>query len=211
MQPIALQSSLCDRHEGSSADRTPSADLRKIPLMLKSPGEDITIVLMNVEPWLSGTRSDEDPVRAAVLYSFDHAIADIRKWTAGLTEEKLWAVRGDVGSVGFHIRHIAGSVDRLTTYAVGGQLSEQQMAELKNEAVPGQPLSELLTSLETTLKRAGQALLELGDIDYTTVREIGRKRVPVPLGVLLVHVAEHTQRHVGEVIVTTKLVRGTWQ
>jgi uncharacterized damage-inducible protein DinB len=166
---------------------------------------------MNVEPWMSGTRADLDPLRAAVLYSFDHAIGDVEKWTEGLTDESLWAVNGNVGSVGFHIRHIAGSANRLVTYAAGGQLSAEQMAELKSEAEPGQPLNELLASFRSVLESSGQTIRDLDASDYSAVREIGRKRVPVPLGVLLVHIAEHTQRHVGSMIVTTKLVKGSWR
>jgi hypothetical protein len=167
---------------------------------------------MSIEPWLQGGHEELDPVQAAVLYSFKHARADVEKWSSLLTEEQLWTRCGDVGSAGWHIRHIAGSVDRLTTYAAGGQLSEAQMTTLAGEKENSGPQrAELLAFVNETLDRCGDTIRSLDPSTWRTVREIGRKRVPVPLGVLLVHIAEHTQRHVGELIVTVKLVRGEWR
>jgi hypothetical protein len=167
---------------------------------------------MNVEPWLRGGHDDLDPLQAAVLYSFEHAKADIEKWTSTLSEEQLWHQHGTVGSPGWHARHIAGSVDRLTTYAAGGQLGEAQLAALQDEKQPGGPSQpELLAYINETLDRCGNTIRSLDPSTWRSVRGIGRKRVPVPLGVLLVHIAEHTQRHVGELIVTVKLVRGDWR
>jgi hypothetical protein len=167
---------------------------------------------MSVEPWLLGGHEDLDPIQAALLYSFQHASADIAQWTALLSEDELWSQYGKVGSPGWHVRHIGGSVDRLTTYAAGEQLSEAQMAALQMEKEPRGPnRAELLASVDETLSRCGDTIRSLDPSTWRTVREIGRKRVPVQLGVLLVHIAEHTQRHVGELIVTVKLVRGDWR
>ncbi|HYO83895.1 MAG TPA: DinB family protein [Bryobacteraceae bacterium] len=163
---------------------------------------------MSTEPWLSGSRADLQPVPAALLYCFDHALLDIQKWTDGLSTEQVWTAPGEVGSIGFHLRHIAGSVDRLMTYARGEQLDDQQLTALKNEGAPGATRTELIDVMRSVFESAGRTLQRVDVSTLTQIREIGRKRVPVPLGVLLVHIAEHTQRHVGEVIVTAKLVRG---
>ena len=162
-----------------------------------------------MEPWMSGTLTDLHPLQAALLYSLEHARQDIVRWTSGLPDQSLWLRIGDIAPAAFHIRHIGGSVDRLLTYAAGKQLSEAQMQELHLEQQPGGETSrtELFENFAAKLQSAEETVRQLDLSDANAVREIGRKRIPVPLGVLLVHIAEHTQRHVGEAIVTMKLAR----
>lgn len=161
---------------------------------------------MSTEPWMRGDLRHLDPIQAAVLYSFRHAQEDIAEWLGRMPGDSLWTRVGDLASPGFHVRHIAGSVDRLVTYASGQQLSEAQLAELKAESTPGGTVTELLESLEARLTQAAEVIRSLQPKTYSEIREIGRKKIPVPLGTLLVHIAEHTQRHVGELIVTVKAV-----
>jgi hypothetical protein len=161
-----------------------------------------------MEPWLTGKWNDLPPIVAAVLYSFEHARDDLRRWTADLTDEQIWRRSGDVAPVGFHIRHIAGSVDRLMTYAIGTQLSAEQMKELEAEKSPeGISRDELLAVLDRKLAQAESVIRSFDPSGLEAIREIGRRRTPVPLGVLLIHIAEHTQRHVGAAIVTAKTAR----
>jgi hypothetical protein len=161
---------------------------------------------MSTEPWMRGYLKDLDPIQAAVLYSFRHAQEDIREWIRRIPEDHLWIQCGKLASAGFHVRHIAGSVDRLITYAEGRQLTDTQMEYLKNEHSPGGTLPELLELLDGNLARAESIIRSLDPGTYGEIREIGRKRIPVPLGTLLVHIAEHTQRHVGELIMTVKVI-----
>ena len=165
---------------------------------------------MSAEPWLRGTVTDLDPVRAAVLYSFQHAREDIEAWISRMPEEDLCMGFGNVASVGFHIRHIAGSIDRLVTYAQGSQLSEEQMQSMRTENSGIASRAELMKVLDESFNKA-EAVLRSLDPAYSTIREIGRRKVPVPLGVLLVHIAEHTQRHVGEIIMTVKIATGEYR
>ena len=161
-----------------------------------------------MEPWLTGKLNDVSPLLAALLYSFEQTREDLRRWTDGLSEEQIWRRSGEIGSVGFHIRHIAGSVDRLLTYADGGQLDERQLLELKSEQNDGGlSRDQLLALLDEKLSKAETVVRAIDPSSFSAVREIGRKRTPVPLGVLLVHISEHTQRHVGAAIVTSKIVR----
>jgi uncharacterized damage-inducible protein DinB len=161
-----------------------------------------------MEPWLTGEITDLHPIQAALLYSFQQATQDLRQWTEGLTDEQIWRRNGKVAPVGFHIRHIAGSVDRLMTYAMGKQMDDRQMQALKQEQSESGPgREELLGALEDQFFRSAEVVRSIDVAALTEIREIGRKRIPVPLGVLLVHISEHTQRHVGEAIVTTKTVR----
>jgi uncharacterized damage-inducible protein DinB len=158
---------------------------------------------------MTGTLSDLHPLQAALLYSLEHARQDIARWTSDLPDEALWLRVGDIAPAAFHIRHIGGSVERLLTYAAGWQLSEAQMQELQAEQQPDGQASttQLFEYFEAKLQTAGETIRQLDVRDLNAVREIGRKRIPVPLGVLLAHIAEHTQRHVGEAIITLKLAR----
>ena len=111
------------------------------------------------------------------------------------------------GSVGFHMRHVAGSIDRLLTYLEKKQLSEKQMAALETEKQGGASRETLLAELDSAF-RAGEDLVR--SIDPSTLaerREVGRKRLPTTVIGLLTHIAEHTQRHVGQAVCTAKLVR----
>ena len=162
-----------------------------------------------MEPWMTGTLIDLHPMQAALVYSLEHARQDIAHWTTGLADEALWLGVGDIAPAAFHIRHIGGSVDRLLTYAAGRQLSEAQMQELQAEQQAGGETSrsELFEYFASKLQHAEETVRGLDVTDLNALREIGRKRIPVPLGVLLTHIAEHTQRHVGEAIITLKLAR----
>src|SRR5688572_11245357 len=108
-----------------------------------------------MEPWLTGKLNYVSPVIAALLYSFEQTREDLRRWTDGLSEEQIWRRSGEIGSVGFHIRHIAGSVDRLITYADGRQLDELQLAQLKGEQTDGGlSRDQLLALLDEKLSKA---------------------------------------------------------
>ena len=159
------------------------------------------------EPWLRGPLEDVHPLLAPIFYSFQQAREDLRHWTAGITTEQLWARPMGFGSIGFHVRHIGGSVERLLTYAVGGELSESQLSEIEKEMEPGQELSDLLIELDRRLTAAEQLVRTLDPASLAEPRQVGRKRLPTTLGGLLTHIAEHTQRHVGEAIVTVKVVK----
>jgi hypothetical protein len=160
------------------------------------------------EPWLRGPVEDAHPVVGAVLHSFQQAREDLAKWTEGLSPEELWARPAGVTPVGAQIRHIAGSVDRLSTYLQGLQLSDTQLLELKREAEAGANRRELLDSLDSILARVERLCRGLDPAAFADARAVGRKRLPTTVIGLLIHMAEHTQRHVGQAIVTAKVVRG---
>jgi uncharacterized damage-inducible protein DinB len=166
---------------------------------------------MSAEPWLRGGITDLDPVRAAVLYSFQHAREDIAEWTSRMPEADLCMRFGSVASAGFHIRHIAGSVERLMTYAQGKQLTDEQLQSMREENEGIFSRAELLATLDQSFERAEAVLRSLDPAQYGEIRQIGRRNIPVPLGVLLVHIAEHTQRHVGEIIMTVKIANEAYR
>ena len=160
-----------------------------------------------VEPWLRGTYAEVPPPARAVLHALELAGDDVKKWTEGLTEAEVQARPLGLSSIARQLRHIAGSVDRILTYAEGGQLSAQQLAELKAEETGNEELSLLLTQIDTSLGKAAARVRVLAGADLNTPRAVGRKQLPTTLGGALIHVADHTQRHVGQVVTTAKVLR----
>jgi uncharacterized damage-inducible protein DinB len=160
-----------------------------------------------VEPWLRGTHDNVSAVGRGVLHAFDLALDDLTKWTAGLTDLEAHAQPLGLPAVSFHLKHIARSTDRLLTYAEGGQISGDQLALLKSEQTGSETLAELLAEVETSFSNASDRVRVLATADFNTFRGVGRKQLPTSIGGALVHVADHTQRHVGQVVTTAKVLK----
>jgi uncharacterized damage-inducible protein DinB len=110
--------------------------------------------------------------------------------------------------VGFHLRHIAGSTGRLMTYLQGSALNPEQLASLEVEHVPaGAGRTELLALLDEAFRDAETVVRAIDPATLAEPRTVGRKHLPTTVIGLLVHIAEHTQRHVGQAISAAKRVR----
>jgi uncharacterized damage-inducible protein DinB len=160
----------------------------------------------SLEPWLRGGETDVPAVARAVLHALQLADEDLRKWCGRLSDQELNFCPAGTASVAFHIRHLARSVDRLLSYAEGRTLSEEQMALLKSEAEPGANRAELFAELAAALADATTRVRMLAQVNPEDARTVGKKQLPTTVGGLLVHVADHTQRHVGQAIITAKMV-----
>jgi len=158
------------------------------------------------EPWLRGTHSEVPAVVRAVLHALELAGEDLDRWCSGLTDSEVNRSIGGNAPVSFHLRHIAGSLDRLLTYAEGRQLNDEQLQTMKSENAPGATLSACLASLHAALQRSMDRVRAFSSADLEAPRSVGRKALPTTAGGLLVHVADHTQRHVGQAITTAKFV-----
>jgi uncharacterized damage-inducible protein DinB len=158
------------------------------------------------EPWLRGTLADVRAVPRAVLHALELAREDIERWCSGLSDEQLNARLAGIAPVAFHIRHIARSVDRLLTYAEGGKLTEDQIAALKTELDAGATRSDLFAELTAALSRGAARIRALDSERLDDARKVGKRGLPTTVGGLLVHVADHTQRHVGQAVTTSKIV-----
>jgi uncharacterized damage-inducible protein DinB len=157
------------------------------------------------EPWMRGPIEGVHPLVAPILYSFQQAREDIAKYTEALTANQLWESPHGFGSVGFHILHIAGSTDRLMTYLQGRQLTEAQLATLLAEkSTTGLSRKELLGHLDHAFRSAEAVVRALDPATLAESREVGRQRLPSTVIGLLTHIAEHTQRHVGQAISAAK-------
>jgi uncharacterized damage-inducible protein DinB len=164
------------------------------------------------EPWLRGTYSDVPAVGRAVLHALALALDDIAKWTEGLADAEVHSQPLGLASVAFHLRHIARSVDRILTYAEGGQLTADQLAAFKAEQAPptnerNESLATLLGEVEASFSNASDRIRTLASADFNLFRGVGRKQLPTSIGGALIHVADHTQRHVGQVVTTAKVLK----
>lgn len=159
------------------------------------------------EPWLRGTHSDVPAVGRAVLHALDLALDDLTRWTEGLTDSEVQAQPLGLTPVAFHLRHIARATDRILTYAEGGQLSSEQLSALKAESAGTETLPELLAEVKASFSNAAERVRTLSTADFNTPRGVGRRQLPTSIGGALIHVADHTQRHVGQVVTTAKVLK----
>jgi uncharacterized damage-inducible protein DinB len=161
-----------------------------------------------VEPWLRGTLTDMDAVRRQVLHALELAGEDVERWCAGLSDAEMNARPFGIAPVAFHLRHIARSLDRLLTYAEGRQLSGGQMDALRSELEPDAVAEAVLAEIRAGLSEAAKRVRMISPSSYEEARGVGRAMLPSTVGGLLVHCAEHTQRHVGQAATTAMVVVG---
>jgi uncharacterized damage-inducible protein DinB len=146
-----------------------------------------------------------------LLQPVAHALLQVRAEVHGLMEAfPENALRESVfgmASPGFHLQHISGVIDRLFTYAREESLSEKQMRQLKQEGLPlVDSLSSLLDRLDDQVDRALDQLKNTDPAMLTATRFVGRKRIPTTMIGLYVHAAEHGMRHLGQLLVTARVL-----
>ena len=159
------------------------------------------------EVWLRGPLPDVIPELQPVV----HSLLQVREEIAGaasLADGALWARPGGAASIGFHLTHLAGSLDRLLTYARGSALNAAQRAALEAEA--REDTSRRADDLvRTALSAIDAAIVQVRGTPLCTLdeaREVGRGRLPSTVLGLLVHAAEHAQRHSAQIITTRKVI-----
>jgi hypothetical protein len=159
-----------------------------------------------VEPWMRGTLTEVEPVRRAVVHALELAEEDVAWWCEGLGDEAMFARPFELPHVAFHLRHIVRSLDRLLTYAEARQLDEGQLAALRTE-MDGGTADEVMGEFRVGLKRAMGRVMAIDPRTFGEARGVGRKMLPTTVAGLLIHCAEHTQRHVGQMVTTVKVVK----
>jgi uncharacterized damage-inducible protein DinB len=160
-----------------------------------------------VEPWLRGTRMEVDAVRRGVIHALELASEDVARWCEGLSDEEMESRPLGLPSVGFQLRHMARSLDRLLTYAEGQQLSGRQMEALRIE-MEGMSREASLMEFAEGVEVSVDRVIAISPESFGERRGVGRKDLPASVGGLLVHCADHTQRHVGQLVTTAKVVVG---
>ncbi len=156
---------------------------------------------------MRGTHDELDALRRGVVHALELAMEDAERWCAGLDDAAIEATPFGLPSVGRQLRHTVRSLDRLLTYAEDRMLDERQLEQLGSEretATAAVVMGEFRAGIAAAVERV-RAFRPEG---YEASRGIGRKRLPTTVGGLLVHCAEHTQRHVGQFVTTAKVVGG---
>lgn len=162
----------------------------------------------SVEAWLGGPVPGIDPILMPAAHALLQARRDLESAARTATPAELWERPGGAASAGYHLRHLAGSLDRLTTYARGERLTDAQRAALAAESSTGATADELIATAEETIDRALEQLRRTPADSVFDPRPVGRAALPANVLGLLFHAAEHTARHVGQLITTLKVVRG---
>ncbi len=161
------------------------------------------------EVWLRGPISGIPTQLMPVAYALLQAKEDVRSLVVSINRSALWERPNGAASIGFHILHIAGSLDRLMSYAKARPLTEEQRQDLDLEKIGGSPnlgIEELVKRLELTIDKALQQLQETPEEIILEERRVGSAGLPSSVLGLLFHAAEHTQRHVGQLITTLKII-----
>lgn len=135
-------------------------------------------------------------------------VEELEEYLHDFPEKRLWETVAGRASIGFHLRHLTGVVDRLLTYADGKELNEEQMEYLKNETVPDGVCSEgLLQVFREKVREALEIFKETPEEKLREYRTVGRKKLPTSVMGLYYHAAEHSQRHLGQLLVTISILK----
>jgi len=159
------------------------------------------------EVWLCGPLENIPPLLQPVAHALLQAREELNRFMANFPDKLLWERPAGLASPGFHLQHLTGVLDRLFTYAKGEQLTQQQMEYLVLEGKDQQPNTQtLLNNFNHQVDKAIQQLSETDEATLTEARGVGRAQIPSTIIGLLVHSAEHTMRHTGQLLVTVKIL-----
>ena len=162
------------------------------------------------ERWLSGPVEGVPPLLQPIAHAFYQTLDDLEATLEGFPEDLLWSRPAGVASVGFHLQHIRGVIDRLFTYARGEPLSEDQLTALVAEGelpADGTGAAKLIDDLRRQVEVAVGQLRSTSEASLVQPRSVGRAGLPSTVIGLLFHAAEHTQRHTGQLLVTVRVQR----
>ena len=162
-------------------------------------------------PWLRGPVPGIIPLLQPVAHALIDANEDVQKALAGVNAEQIRRSPGNAAPLAFHVRHAMGSLDRLLTYARGDSLSESQLAMLAAEKpmdVSRDTPETLAREFSAAIERAMTQLRSTRENELLVAREVGRAKLPSNTFGLLVHAAEHTARHVGQIMTTSRWING---
>ncbi len=160
-----------------------------------------------IEVWLRGPLPGIPPLLQPVAHALMQAREEVTALLGGFPDALLWKRPSGVASVGFHLHHLTGVLDRLLTYARGEPLSERQRAALAQEECGSGSVRELVVAFEAQVETTLAALRGVDESVLLEPRGVGRAQLPSTVLGLLVHAAEHTQRHVGQLLVTVRVLQ----
>jgi len=163
------------------------------------------------EVWLRGPTEGIPPLVQPVAHALLQAREEVNGMMADFPELFLWVKPAGLASPGFHLQHLAGVLDRLFTYARGEALTEHQLTKLSLEGKMPEIGYSVMTLLEIFNRQVDEAIKQLSETDESALTEkrgVGRAQLQSTVIGLYVHAAEHTMRHVGQLLVTTRVLQG---
>lgn len=161
------------------------------------------------EVWLRGPVDNIPALLQPVAHALIQSGEEVEKLLFGFPNEKLWTRPADVASVGFHLQHFVGVLDRLFTYARGESLNDKQFEYLRAEGTPPSTDATVEALVNKFKEQINKAILQLKNTPEATILTpvtVGRKKLPSTVLGLLFHAAEHTQRHTGQLLVTVRIL-----
>ena len=159
------------------------------------------------EVWLRGPVNNIPALLQPVAHALMQAREEVIQLMMGFPQQYLWEKPAGLASVGFHLQHLRGVIDRLFTYANGDLLSEEQLNALRAEGISTDiPVQNLVDAFSIQVDKALDYLSNVHELTLTEKRGVGRSQVPSTVIGLLFHAAEHTQRHLGQLLVTSRVV-----
>ena len=160
------------------------------------------------EVWMQGPIEGVPALLQPVAHALLQVSREVEVYMQEFPRAKLWEKPAGRASVAFHLQHMAGVIDRMFTYALDKPLSTQQFQYLSAEGqkVPDMDPKALVEVLQGQIQQAMQQLKQTPEAELTHMRYIGRKRIPTTLMGLLFHAAEHSQRHLGQLLVSISVL-----
>lgn len=161
------------------------------------------------EFWLRGPVDGISSLLQPAAHALLQSRLELTQYTEGFPDKLLWEKPSGCASVGFHIQHITGVLDRLMTYAKNKSLSEQQFHYLKQEGQPNSniSISNLVSNFDNKVEEALLLFKQIPESELTMTRTVGRNKLPSNVLGLLFHAAEHCQRHIGQMLVTIRVLQ----
>ena len=161
------------------------------------------------EVWLRGPMDGVPALLQPVAHALRQAQEEVHAYARDFPTELLSERPAGMASVGFHLQHLRGVLDRLFTYARGEALNETQLEQLRieDEEQIEETTEDLVQAFDRQIEQAIRQLQSTPEASLTEVRGVGRAQLPSTVLGLLFHAAEHTQRHVGQLLVTARVVQ----
>lgn len=162
------------------------------------------------EVWLRGRLDDVPALLQPVAHALLQAREELNELMNDFPETLLWEKLAGMASPGFHLQHLTGVINRLFSYAKGEVLCETQLNYLAAEGKPGEDkfiVADLVNAFNVQVDDAIDQLKITDESTLTDWRGVGRVQLPSTVIGLYTHSAEHTMRHLGQLIVTVKVLR----
>ena len=162
------------------------------------------------EVWLRGPVTNIPVLLQPVAHALLQAREEVNEMLVDFPEDHLWEKPAGIASVGFHLQHLKGVLDRLFTYARGNALNKEQLKALTVEGKPEEYSGNIQELVQLFNQRVDKSLKQLSTTNEQTLQEyrgVGRARLPSTVFGLLIHSAEHAMRHVGQLLVTVRVIK----